>query len=392
MDFYTYQYPAIPAKVKVSHFSGKNGVDEYHLVVQTDEYADFAAQLNRLFSAYQDTLGTLGLDMQTVILRRFFCSDLLNQAAALAQMPFSHPQNPDEPCAISWICQPPEPTSKIALWAYHIKDSYKKLNKQQKGHSLTLERAGLSHIWTTGVICRDSDLPYEQTRGILRQYSQFLQGKKLSLADNLIRTWFFVQNIDADYQGLVNARRELFAAYGLTPDTHFVASTGVEGGHPDIKVKVSMDAYSISGLLREQVQFLTAQDHMSPAYLYGVTFERGTAVAYRDRKHVIISGTASIDHQGEILHPGNLSGQIDRTIENMEALLRQAGAALRDMGMLIAYVRDPADFHPVKQQMRHYFGDTPVQVVWARVCRPGWLIEIEGIAIISESNLQFPEF
>jgi len=392
VDFYTYQYPAIATKVNVSHFHGKNGVDEYHLTVQPDRYDDFETQLNRLSQAYQNVLQTLGLDMQTVILRRFFCSDLFNQAPALEKMPFSNPQNPDEPCAVSWICQPPEPTAKIALWAYHIKDANEKLTKRQEGHSLTLERAGLSHIWTTGSTSWDSVSCYEQTKGILKKYDKLLKEKKLSLADNLIRTWFFIQNIDADYQGLVRARRELFAEYGLTPDTHFIASTGVEGSHPDINVKVSMDAYSISGVLREQVQFLKAPDHISAPYIYGVTFERGTSVAYRDRKHIIISGTASIDHQGEILYPGNLLGQIDRTVENIEVLLHQSGATLNDMGMIIVYVRDPADFCTVRQQMQRHFGDAPVQVVWARVCRPGWLVEIEGIAITSESNLQFPEF
>ncbi len=392
MNCYSYEYKTISATVNVSHFKGTSGVDEYHLTVCLSRYGDIETQLQWLLRAYQQALESLRLGVQTVVLRRFFCSDLSNQTAALEVMPFSNPQSPDEPSAISWICQPPIPPAKIALWAYHVKDSSGELDKIQEGTSLTLKRGGLSHHWTAGVVCQDSGSSYDQTRGILEKYSAFLKEKNSSLADSLIRTWFFVQNIDTNYCGMVTARREFFAKHGLSPDTHFVASTGVEGTHANIAGEVTMDAYSISSVSPEQITFLQALDHLSPAYIYGVTFERGTSVAYRDRKHVIISGTASIDHRGDILYPGSLSRQLDRTIENIEVLLHRAGAALDDMCMFIAYVRDPSDLNIVQQQIRERFGDAPIQILLARVCRPGWLVEIEGIAIISESNPQFPEF
>jgi hypothetical protein len=59
---------------------------------------------------------------------------------------------------------------------------------------------------------------YGQTRGILDKYNAFLQARNLTLADNVLRTWFFVQDIDANYQGLVSARREFFAEHGLSSD------------------------------------------------------------------------------------------------------------------------------------------------------------------------------
>ena len=36
-------------------------------------------------------------------------------------------------------------------------------------------------------------------------------------------------------------------------------------------------------------------EDVNRTYEYGVTFERGTAVTYGDRRHVFIAGTASID-------------------------------------------------------------------------------------------------
>ncbi len=200
------------------------------------------------------------------------------------------------------------------------------------------------------------------------------------------------KDIDANYQGLVSARREFFAEQGLSPDTHFIASTGVEGSSTNVDAKVVMDAYAVSGVRPGQVEYLKALDHLGPTYDYGVTFERATSVAYRDRKQVFISGTASIGPQGNILFPGNVYRQLDRTIENIEALLGHAGATLEDMCVLIAYIRDPSDHAVLWHEMRERFGDVPIEIVVAPVCRPGWLVEVEGLAIVPAFEPELPPF
>lgn len=383
---------ALPVTVNVSHFQGQSGVDEFHLTLRPTEYGSTETQLEWVLRAHQSALDALGLSARTAVLRRFFCSDLVNQADALVDRPFSNRRNVDEPCAVSWVRQPPIPPAKVALWAYHISDPECELDKAREGTSLTLHRGELSHHWTTGVIPTTSETSYEQTRDIFEQYDAFLREWNLTIADHVLRTWLFVQDVDANYSGLVDARREFFAEHGLTPDTHFIASTGIDGGCANVGAKVAMDAYAVSGLRPEQVEYLEALEHLSPTHAYGVTFERATSVAYRDRKHVIISGTASIDSQGKILHPGNMSRQLDRTIENIEALLKQAGATLEDLCQLIAYVRDPGDHEAALRQMRERFGDVPLEVVVAPVCRPGWLIEVEGLAIVPACKPALPVF
>ncbi|HPB31700.1 MAG TPA: Rid family hydrolase, partial [Candidatus Sumerlaeota bacterium] len=123
------------------------------------------------------------------------------------------------------------------------------------------------------------------------------------------------------------------------------------------------------------------------------SFSRAVLKAWGEgREHLYISGTASIDHRGEILHPGNVLRQFDRTIENIGALLEQAGATIADMSLFIVYVRDPADAAKARDEMRLRFGDAPVVAVTAPVCRPGWLIEVEGQAIVPISDPSLPEF
>ncbi len=359
-------------------------------MVRPTQYADFQTQLEWLVEAYENALQSLGINRRSCVLRRFFCSDLSNQAAELAKS--SYAKADADLCAVSLIRQPPLAPAKVALWAYHVNDSAKALVKAEQDQSLELHRGELTHIWTTDVrstVRRDS---YDQTQAIIEGYQSALRGDGLSLADNVIRTWFFVQNVDANYGGLVKARKDVFAQYGLTPDTHFIASTGIEGTSADLQAKVSMDAYAIDGVQPEQIGFLSASDNLSPTFIYGVTFERGVSVSYRDRKHIFISGTASIDAQGDILYEGDVLRQLDRTLVNIQALLNEAEASLGDVSMLVVYVRDPSDLDAVHKAMLKRFGSAPMQVVVAPVCRPGWLVEIECQAISAVSNPSLPTF
>lgn len=386
------KYERLSSSVHVSRFQGASGVAEVYLTAHPTRGGTFDAQLEEVSHAYREALELIGLDANTAIWRRFFCSDLPNQASALAARPFSNSQGTETPCAVSWVRQPPAPPWKVALCAYHVSDPRAELARTRDGTCLTLERGELSHHWTTGLARPGATSSYDQTRGILEDYEGFLKRRGLSLADHVVRTWFYVQNIDANYEGLVSARRECFATRGLTPETHYIASTGIEGGHSDVSAKVAMDAYAVSGLRAEQVEFLTAPAHMSPTHVYGVTFERGVAIGYRDRRHLFISGTASIDRTGQIVHRGNVARQLDRALENVDALLKTAGGGIHDMCHWVVYVRDTGDYALAHHQMRERVGDAPMTVVLAPVCRPGWLIEVEGQAILPDHRPERPAF
>jgi enamine deaminase RidA (YjgF/YER057c/UK114 family) len=342
--------------------------------------------------AYAAALKPLELDLRSAVLRRFFCSDIVNQAPALDAFSFANPARPDVPCAISRVGQAPVPPAKVALWAYHIQDAAGESNAVHAGSSLSLRRGPLTHHWTTGVTSTDRTAVAAQTRGVFERYEKFLAAGDMALKSNAIRTWLFVRNVDGNYGAMVAARREVFAEHDMTPETHFIASTGVEGTHSNVDVKVSMDAYAIAGLVPGQVTFLSAPEHLSPTYLYGVTFERGVSVDYRDRKHIFLSGTASIDRHGRIVHACDVSMQLDHTLENMQALLRHASATLDDIAMCIVYVRDPSDFELAASRMRARFPHIPMIVTLAPVCRPGWLIEVEAIAVIPIAKPELPIF
>ena len=378
-----------PVAVRISHFLGQSGMQEYHLMLQPIVYADLATQSRWLREAYHEACAMLGLGEDSAIFRRFFCSDLSNQASALT----AHFGDMEATSAVSWVSQPPAPPAKVALWAYHAQVAAgEKMDTWKDGATFSLRRGELTHCWTACLTSTEDETSRAQTDCILATYGSLLRMRGLTLADHVLRTWFFVQNLDSNYQGLVTSRREYFAEHGLTAATHFIASTGIEGTSSQIAAKVMMDAYAISGVRPEQIRYISAPDHLCPTHHYGVTFERGTSVTYRDRKHIFISGTASIDNTGTILHPGDIRRQLDRTLENVAALLRQAGATLADVGMFLVYARDPSDIALLQQLMAERCGDAPIQVVQAAVCRPGWLVEIECMATVDDDNPGLPPF
>jgi len=178
----------------------------------------------------------------------------------------------------------------------------------------------------------------------------------------------------------------------LNNHTHYIASTGIEGRGANPDTYILFDAYAIKGLQKGQQKFLYAPTHLNPTYEYGVTFERGVCIEYGDRRHVIISGTASINNKGEIVAPGNIIGQAHRMLENIEALLTEAETTFDDVMHLIIYLRDIADYATVNAFFRERFATIPQVIVLAPVCRAGWLIEVECMAVKKIKNPQFNVF
>ncbi len=371
----------LPVCVRMSLFKADSDVTEIHLSAAPTAPGDIGEQLSWLNDAYHAALDAIDCDTRSAVFRRLFCSDPANQYDEVIADPLGQTGYKDQACAVSIVGQSPAPPAKVALLAYHVHDPAEHLVKSHDGSALTLRRGRLKHHWTTGMSAPTEVDSRQQSRSILTDYERYLQASQMSLADNTIRTWLFLRDIDVNYQGMVQARRKLFNEQGLNADTHYIASTGIGGLNPDHHALVTMDAWSVAGLDPSQVRYLKAGDHLSATDVYGVTFERGTVVSYRDREHIIISGTASIDQHGQIMHPGNIYRQLNQTMNNIMALLNEAGASTCDVAYWIVYLRDVSDLTTLNGQIHKWLGNAPMVLVQAPVCRPGWLIEIECLAI-----------
>lgn len=336
----------------------------------------------------------LGLADETAIFRRIFVSDMMNQASTIRASALVRAM-PDSPVAVSLVQQPPLPGAKIALLAYHIDDDATVSKRRLSNHDLLVEKNGLRHLWTTGLCAGKNDAdasPSAQTRVVFGDLIGALASEGGTLRENCVRTWIFLKDVDVFYQGMVESRGAVFAEQGLTGDTHFIASTGIEGACAHRYDLVALDAYSNLDLRRGQVSYLNDFERLCPTKDYNVHFERGTRVAYADRAHHFISGTASIDKDGRVVHRNDVLGQFDHAVDNVEALLRSGGAGLGDLMHLIVYLRDPTDFARVEGRLAERFPNLPTIIVQGAVCRPQWLIEIEGAAIADNDAPTLPAF
>jgi enamine deaminase RidA (YjgF/YER057c/UK114 family) len=392
MDYRSYAFADLNVQANLSCFRPRGGAEECFLSLVPVSYGTFSEQLSRVEAAYRRVVSLAGLHSSSLVFRRFFCSDLINQADELTASPLGRNLVEGFSSAVSFIEQPPLPLAKVSLLTYHVMAGRPLAHRSSDDEFVCISRNGYGHLFAAGLTATEHESSYDQTWAILTRVKAMLEARGLTMSKHLLRTWIYVQNVDADYAGLVRARREFFDREGMTAETHYVASTGIEGCYRDPAAKVTMDIYAVDGIEDEQISYLSALEHLSHTHAYGVTFERGTSVDYGDRRHVILSGTASIDSEGRIVHPGNVCRQLDRTLENMEALLHNAGAELSDLMHCVVYLRDHGDYEPVRAGLQERLGDVPMIMAVAPVCRPGWLVEVEGTALIDVSRPEFAAF
>ena len=380
MDYYQSIRDDLFVKISWSAFQPKQGVSEFYIIAEIlQPKLSGEEQLNCIEQAIAGLCMKEEFKNVVPVWKRYYVSDAVNQHSWF-QTSFN--------AAVSVIQQPPLNQSKLVLWIYAVENI--SLFQEPDG-TVVMKRPHYMHLYNEQLIVKTGN-SYEQTKAIFKQYMQILAKHHCTLKEHCLRTWLFVQNIDRQYKGMALARKELFAATDLTPQTHFITSTGIEGQSIYPEVLVMMDAYTVRGIKRNQIRYLHASTHLNPTHEYGVTFERGTCIRYGDREHIFISGTASIDHHGEIVYPMQIEKQTERTMENIDALLTEAKAGWSDVTHLIVYLRDIADYENTRKYFETNYPGIPSTILLAPVCRPGWLIEVECSAIKEITDSRFNEF
>ena len=368
------------AYADVISFDCGTEVKEYHAMIHVAESRlPYAKQLEAVINAYHALLSKWP-DTQAVF-KRYFLSDAANQADDVIVADVTD-------CAKSIIQQAPLDGTKIALWVYlmsNVQTSLTKSGLYQVSHG------EFRHLYNASAHNLAANSEY-QMRLLFNEYIMQLAEEGCTLSENCIRTWLFVNDIDLNYGGVVRARNQVFFTQGLTVHTHFIASTGIGGRQQDPNVLSQMDNYAIAGIRPEQIHYLYAPTHLNRTSDYGVSFERGTYIDYADRRHVFISGTASINNKGEIMFPKDVEKQTHRMWENVEALLKEADCTYDNVVEMVVYLRDVADYEVVRALYKERFPDKPFVIVNAPVCRPGWLVEMECMALKAVNNPDLPMF
>ena len=135
---------------------------------------------------------------------------------------------------------------------------------------------------------------------------------------------------------------------------------------------------------------ITAPSVLNEAYHYPKpsSFSRGLRLDIGGVAILLISGTASVDENGQTVHVGDFRAQLRRTYRNITSLLAAEGATWKDIVRTTCYLRDiERDYEAFNEVRTGFFeeqGLNPLPAstgIQAILCRPDLLVEMEAIAM-----------
>jgi len=194
------------------------------------------------------------------------------------------------------------------------------------------------------------------------------------------RTWMWLKDILSWYDEFNKVRNDFFTQRGLIgagTRQSMPASTGIGLG-PDNGGHCAMDLVAIIEPA-DCTEYLQVTGKQHCALNYGSAFSRASKSTTPAGQTVYVSGTASIDAGGATTHIGDAAGQINATIENVRAVLKEMQAGEKDLVQVIAYCKTTEVeqvFNSIKAGL-----DWPWITVICDICRPDLLFEIEAAAM-----------
>lgn len=368
------------------------GLTEIHLAARpAPDVAGFVAQAASAYDALIGALAAHGCGPENVVTERLFLSDIAAQAAdAMAAGRKLRETAGGHRPASTLLQQPPaRPGQLIEIQALAAVagpggvPGMQTLTGLPAGASgRLLFNGGTRRAHITGLVGgRPGDaLGFRsQADALFGGAADALRTQGLELR-NVARTWLFLADIAHDYAELNHARRDFFAAHQVAPAP---ASTGIQGSPWPADRRCAMDLVAYDGPGVGAIQPIHAPT-MNEAPDYGSDFSRGMRVDLGRMAVVYISGTASIDARGLVLHAGDPAAQARRMLLNVEQLLAGQGVGLDRLVQAVTYVKRAADRDAIVAACAAAGvpGTIPHTICVADVCRPEWLCEMEAIAVV----------
>jgi 2-iminobutanoate/2-iminopropanoate deaminase len=131
-----------------------------------------------------------------------------------------------------------------------------------------------------------------------------------------------------------------------------------------------------------------AYDYARPS-----SFSRGLRIDLGSLVVLLISGTASIDENGQTVHVGDFRAQCRRTFHNITGLLEAEGATWHDIVRTSCYLRDiDRDYKEFNEERSAFYREQKLDPlpastgIQAKLCRPELLVEIEAIAMFRKKD------
>ncbi|RPJ49709.1 MAG: hypothetical protein EHM23_36340 [Acidobacteria bacterium] len=218
---------------------------------------------------------------------------------------------------------------------------------------------------------------FRESAGILNSYG-------LGFRD-VARTWIYVPQLLCWYDDFNAARRQVYRELGLSDGSRPIwlpASTGIQGQSPR-GCECMMDLLAVSGRLDSGHRLEMLKSPLQcEAYDYGSFFSRAVELKDESVSRIFVSGTASIDGQGNTVFKDDPMGQIRFTLQVVKELVGTRGHSLADMAHCVAFFknRDHAGAFLEVAEEQGLDARVVVQTV-ADVCRNDLLFEMEALTV-----------
>jgi enamine deaminase RidA (YjgF/YER057c/UK114 family) len=244
------------------------------------------------------------------------------------------------------------------------------------------------------IVVRETDFASDTSSTALQKATAHAYRQIFELLDklqfrHLWRVWNFIPRINA-----VNAGIERYRQFNIDRSAAFQDSgRTTEGNVPAASAVGSGDDLTIYFLAGQQAPIPIENPRQLSAYRYpseygprSPIFSRASLIELDSQEILFISGTASIvGHR--TLHVGDTVAQSAETLLNIDAVLDATNTIAKrsrfSRSDLIyrVYLRRPADFLSVQNELHKWHGATPRAIyLQADICRADLLVEIEASA------------
>ena len=218
----------------------------------------------------------------------------------------------------------------------------------------------------------------DQFRQTLDNLEAALEQAGFALGD-VVRTWFYLDHLLSWY-GAFNEVRS--GAYARVPfrSGSLPASTGISARNPAGTALVAA-ARALQPLHPAARVAEVSSPLQCSARAYGSSFSRAMEIASLHGRRLLISGTASIAPGGRTLWAGNLSRQMERTMEVVGAILASRGFGFSDITRATAYFKRRADIPALAAWCAgRGLSTLPAIAAECGICRDDLLFELEADA------------
>lgn len=235
--------------------------------------------------------------------------------------------------------------------------------------------------------------PARQETAVHTAYRALLEFVARRRYRSIVRLWNYLPHINQGegdserYRRFCLGRQRAFTDLGYSPSAYPAAcALGHHDGRSIIYVLAAQDpvTHVENPLQQSAYHYPRKYGPASPS------FARATRVDWPGGSDVLVSGTASIIGH-ETRHAGNLHGQLQTTLDNLDAILSRCGkqAGSRQpprMSLLKVYLRHPEDLVEVRDAVQQRFPGVPAAYLRGDICRRELLVEIDGLASFSASD------